>query len=550
MIERLRRDERGIALITVLLITMIALALVSALTAYALGSQPISRHDQDWNAALAAAQAGLNDYVYRLDQNGNYWQYSATNLPPDGNRAFVQYVSVPGPANQGMFRYKPDTSTLSSDGSIKMTVTGSVNGVTRTVYATVRRRSFLDYLYYTDYETKDPANYIHPPDSYTPNQAQANCVEYYYQGRSADGNCISINFISRDTINGPLHTNDAMNICGAPTFNGPVTTSYNPPTGARWVDTCPTSGPHWAGSGDPQYASPLKMPPTNAALKNDADGSVGGTGCLYTGPTEIILNGSGTMNVISPFTRATNPNCGPGNNVALPANGVVFVQNVPSVSSDPNYTNGCPYAVNPAGTYAYPPGLPVPIAGDLNTFGCRNGDAFVVGTLHGQLTIGTENDIDVVGNTVYSSTSGTDILGLIAQNDVNVFHPVDCSNSGTACDLARKGGVGFNSNSTSGGNFQNPQIDAAIMSVKHTFIVPHYDDGSPQGTLNILGAIAQEFRGPVGTFSGNNIVSGYAKGYTYDNRLKYLSPPRFLNAIQAAWEVTTWGEIATPSTFP
>ena len=46
----------------------------------------------------------------------------------------------------------------------------------------------------------------------------------------------------------------------------------------------------------------------------------------------------------------------------------------------------------------------------------------------------------------------------------------------------------------------------------------------------------------MGTFSGSSIVSGYAKGYTYDSRLKYLSPPRFLNAVQAAWQVSTWGE--------
>ena len=32
-----------------------------------------------------------------------------------------------------------------------------MHNVTRTVYATLRRRSFLDYLYFTEYETKDPA---------------------------------------------------------------------------------------------------------------------------------------------------------------------------------------------------------------------------------------------------------------------------------------------------------------------------------------------------------------------------------------------------------
>ena len=42
MIGKLRRDEQGIALITVLILTMVALALVSALTAYGLGSHHLS----------------------------------------------------------------------------------------------------------------------------------------------------------------------------------------------------------------------------------------------------------------------------------------------------------------------------------------------------------------------------------------------------------------------------------------------------------------------------------------------------------------------------
>jgi hypothetical protein len=540
MIRRLQRDEQGIALITVLLITMIALALVSALTAYAVGSQSISKHDQDWNAALSAAQAGLNDYIYRLNQNGNYWQYSAASLPPDGNLAFKQYVPVPGPNNQGTFRYKPDTSTLATDGTIKLTVTGNVNGVTRTVYSTLRRRSFLDYLYFTNYETKDPALYLKPPDPYTPTQAQAACSTYYYTGRN--GNCINISFISQDTINGPLHSNDAIRICGNPTFNGAVTTSYNPAAGKRWLD-CGGSNPNFQSSGDPKFANPLQMPPNNAALKLDADGTKGGQGCLYTGPTQFTLNSNGTMTVVSPETKnATNANCGPGSNLPLPTNGVAYVQNVPSDPTDPNFMSGCPYSAPVAGTYPYPPGLVVPIKNDSNVYGCTDGDAFIKGTLKGQLTVGAENDINIIGNTTYASgTSGTDVLGLVADSNLNVFHPVqvtsfDASGNCTATNLP--------------GSMTNPQIDAAILSIQHTFIVPYYMCGAPLGTLNVLGAIAQNYRGPVGTFGGGNIVTGYAKGYTYDSRLKYLSPPLFLNPVSAAWQVVTWGEITTPTTFP
>jgi hypothetical protein len=286
------------------------------------------------------------------------------------------------------------------------------------------------------------------------------------------------------------------------------------------------------------------MPPSNTSLKSDADGAVGGTGCLYTGPTEIHLNSVGTMSVISPFTRSTNAGCGPGSNLPLPQNGVVYVQNVPSNSADPNYGT-CSYPVQ-NGEYPYPPGMPVPIATDLNTYGCTSGDVFLFGKLKGQLTIGSENNTVIIDHTEYAGgTTGTDILGLVANGQVQVFHPVDCTDNDSSCDLPRKNGSNWNGTGTST-TFSNPRIQAAILSVQHTFIVPYYNAGSPQGTLTVTGAIGQRYRGPVGTFSGSNIVTGYAKAYTYDSRLKYLSPPRFLNAIQAAWQVSTWGEVVTP----
>jgi hypothetical protein len=49
----------------------------------------------------------------------------------------------------------------------------------------------------------------------------------------------------------------------------------------------------------------------------------------------------------------------------------------------------------------------------------------------------------------------------------------------------------------------------------------------------------------VGTFSGPSIYSGYAKGYVYDGRLKYLSPPHFLDPVKASWQTVTWGEIGS-----
>jgi hypothetical protein len=60
------------------------------------------------------------------------------------------------------------------------------------------------------------------------------------------------------------------------------------------------------------------------------------------------------------------------------------------------------------------------------------------------------------------------------------------------------------------------------------------------------GAIAQNFRGAVGTFDGNgNIVSGYSKNYVYDGALQTESPPYFLSPIGAPWELVRETECDT-----
>ena len=265
-----------------------------------------------------------------MNENDQYYLYNATTAPPDGNQAFNTWVSVPdsgatsvtctASANSNIpcFRYKVDTTNLVAQGAIIITATGRSRGVTRTIQATLRRKAFIDYLYFTDYETKDPAAYD-SNDDYTPAEAQTYCAMRYYEGRDiagrvdfvgdTDGNsCTEISFATVDTVNGPLHSNDAIRICGDPTFNGNVTTSWNPATGNKWVNgggSC-GSGPVFSRAGDPKYADPLTMPPSNVAIKAEADAGLGGAGCLYTGPTAITLNSDGTMTVVSPGTLSNS----------------------------------------------------------------------------------------------------------------------------------------------------------------------------------------------------------------------------------------------------
>jgi len=77
--------------------------------------------------------------------------------------------------------------------------------------------------------------------------------------------------------------------------------------------------------------------------------------------------------------------------------------------------------------------------------------------------------------------------------------------------------------------------------------VQNWGIGSPLGSLGVNGAIAQRFRGAVGTVSGATLNSGYSKSYVYDQRLKYLSPPKFLDPVASAWGIAIWKEIQVPA---
>jgi hypothetical protein len=516
--------QDGVAMITVMLIVVVLTIMMVAALDYAIQGEPLSRRDQDWNAALAAAQAGVDDYLYRLQQDDEYVQYSATNPPTPANVAFTGWHDIPGPANQGQFHYS--ATYLASQGIVQVVSTGRVRGVQRTIRANMRRRGFLDYLYMTDYESLDPqSGYYSDPAT-----AAAQCARYWWAGRPTNP-CVRISFVTGDTINGPLHTNDTISVNGSPRFNGKATTAYS---GAMSCPASPTYTWRWHGlsgcgdrpefqSGDPETVPIVALPTTNTAIKAETDRSAGKTGCLYNGPTRIVLNATGTMTVTSPFTTSPAYASCVGPNVALPANGVIYVQNVPStqVATCTGGQNRLGYPISPD---------------DLTDYGCRDGDVFLSGTLRGRLTIAAENNIVIVANTTYqtSGPASNDMLGLVANQFVQVYHPVN------------NGGQNLTDNRNPTNTFTNPQIHAAILALGHSFIVQNYDEGAQLGTITVNGVIAQRWRGPVGTSGG----TGYLKNYGYDTRLRYASPPYVQDIAETPYRVSQWAEIQNPTGLP
>jgi hypothetical protein len=532
MTGRNARGQDGVAMITVMMIVVVLTLMMVAALDYAIQSEPLSRRDQDWNAALAAAQAGVDDYLYRLQQDDDYYLFSSSNPPTPANPAFTGWQAIPGPANEGQFHYSVSLAQFAGQGIVQLTSTGRVRGVQRTIRASLRRRNFLDYLYMTNFEALDPQSGYYPD----PATATAECSRYWWQGRPSQP-CVRISFASGDVINGPLHTNDTISVNGTPTFNGPTTTGWTGTMSCparsgftyRWFGVSGCADSPSFQSGDPRSAPLLTLPPSNTALKGETDRSVGKTGCRYNGPTRIVLNSNGTMTVTSlnsPFTPPTGAYASClGTNIPLPANGVIYVQNVPTTQTSPAPV--CQAGRNPIG---------YPIPADVTSYQCAVGDAFVSGTLNGQLTIAAENNIVVVDDITYntSGAGSSDLLGLIANQFVQVYHPVN------------NGGQNLNDNRNATSPFQDPRIDAAILALGHSFIVQNYNEGARLGTLTVNGVIAQQWRGPVGTSGG----TGYLKDYNYDRRMQYASPPHALDLAQAAFRVNQWAEIQNPSGLP
>jgi hypothetical protein len=125
------------------------------------------------------------------------------------------------------------------------------------------------------------------------------------------------------------------------------------------------------------------------------------------------------------------------------------------------------------------------------------------------------------------------LLGMVSNNFIRVYHPVK--------NLATNSSGGYTC-TNDGGPAPNVTVDAAILSLAHSVIVDNYFCGATIGTLTIFGAIAQKFRGPVGTSIDGTSVSGFIKTYTYDDRLRFRSPPKFIDPVAAGWQVQLYTE--------
>ena len=529
-----------------MIMTMIGLSLVATLVLVAVtavGSEThLAGYDLNQKRAYEAAKAGINEYAYQLHRDNGYWakcddkvtgQHAINQMgltenrrPVPGNSGAEYAIElIPATTGPGKCDSKDivtaTTSMLESLGDMKGTFrirsTGFAGKAQVSITATFKPASFLDYVYFTQLETSDPVTY---GNEKTIKGAEKQCSKTILAGRNKETipeseptqYCRTISFISnsttKDEIKGPLHTNDALVICGKPVFGRSASDAIevsSPPKG--WYKTTETPNGSCSSTTSPEFIgtfltnSPVLIPPvTNQQLKEVAEPQF-----RFEKQVRICLSGDQvTVNT----SIESGSSCTTGGTIlysgSVPANGVIYV-------SSPE--GACSGAYTPFLT-TYP-----------TLSEC--GNVFVHGSYTEPLTIAADNDIVVDGNLTKSSEEG--ILGLIANNFIRVYHPVTIVENAITKKLECSGNAATTPT--------NMEIDAAILAIKHSFIVDNYDCGASLGTLHIEGAISQKYRGAVGTGGGSGAGTGYIKDYVYDDRLHTITPPSFLAPVRSDWVI-------------
>jgi hypothetical protein len=528
MARRLR-DQRGFTTVTLMGAFAVGSMLVAGGFAAVQPDIQMSRESQDYKQAYGGADAGVQWYLSGLVRdNSFYTQCTEVADPnedeqapvnpewdgdgadprvwrnlPGGDEAQYTVELLPAP---GYEECDPDDqySMIDASGNMRLRITGRSRDEARSIIVTLRRRNFIDFIYFTHFETLDPLAYS---SSGKRNWASSNCNQFREEREeeysSSYGSCTEIQFASGDVVSGPLHTNDSIWVCGGATFGRTAKDAIElngEAPGYIQIGSC-TPTPNMLGEVD-HPSGQMALPPSNQELLDIVDPAY-----VFKGRTKIKFNGE-TMTV-------RRKNASTEETLPLPPNGLIYVKN------DGNCSVGYAYSQ----TYTYNSTTDF-VSNDPASSAC--GNAWVKGNYSSEVTIAADNDVIVYGD--LERNEDNLLFGLIANNFVRVFHPVDHDE----CD---------NDDGNRTGSLSDPVIEAAILALNHSFIVDNWYCGDGLGTLTVEGAIAQRYRGPVGQgVGGSSADHGYIKDYRYNDRLKFREPPYFLDPVQSAWRVARQNE--------
>ncbi len=530
LIHRLRAQDGFTMIIALGVMFVTGLILVAAFTV-ANGDVHSSHRSTLEKQAYYAALAGIQQYEATLQSEPNYWQTCKTlkSRVPEGKTAAEEklleeeergerYVVKPVPATgqSACSTELPFTSMIESKGAVANTFrirsTGTAGrqgskseSAERSVIASFGVSGFLQYVYYTNFETIDPALYEKNEETLA-NECRG---KYYKEWSKTNKNCEKkvINWVSGDHTEGPMHTNDSALVSGGATFGREKAEPKDQVeiNGGTYGSSagCASTAKYYTTTKCYNEKGPtLTPPPSDESLEFYVEESN-----RLKGVSKLVLKGNEIVDTY--FTLSAGKYTEAKKTIPWPTNGLIYVENNGTCSYEYEYENA-----------------------DTSTEvekekGCAN--VYVEGVYEKSLTIASYDDV-IINGSVYPSSvsgklassgseatkpSGTPVLGLIANNFVRVYHP--------CVSTSNEQGI------------KDPWIYAGILATQHSFVVDNPGCGNQLGKLNIYGAIGQNYRGVVGTSGSPG--TGYLKHYEYDGRLATDEPPYFLAPLKAGWKV-------------
>lgn len=486
-LEKYLRNDKGSALIVVLLVLIVIMSLSIAALEHTVSQKRLNRAHLDSGTALHFAESGIHEFLWHLNKEGS--SAVVQNRNNDLGNGFYRIEFIDGSQEDGWMKIR-------STGHVK----GNENQL-RTVEAILTKTSFTEYVWFSNTEG-DVWN------------------------------------TTQHTWNGPFHTNGNLNVWGRPTFNGTVT--YAGTIMTHNAQPHGTANPIYNG-GSPRQVQRIELPTSNNELRLRAQNG----GHYYNGMTAIYLRGNvydvRTYNRNTgrwyfngvPYTFESGSDSKPNTpSLPLPANGVIFVDG--SGTTQWNRGTGDLY-----------------ISGQLNgrlTIAAAN-DIFITGwdptdwrqpiinTNHNPRNIPRGNP--TVGIRYQAGTENTSMLGLVAGRNVEFLnrdwprHNANNDNSLQRWTLGRG----------SAGDVApfNLEIHGAIMALRGSVQYNHLS--VVKGNVTIRGAVIQNTRGAFATYSGGVRLGGYGRISYHDPRMTYNSPPFFLEPQNSGWHINRWKEV-------
>ena len=297
-LARIRNGDRGgrdsgFALVFVLLVTsMIMIAVGTSLTVT--GPNILAaKHDQDVQAAVAAAEAGIDDVVAYLSSVTDC--RSTTKVCPQALGASSTTLNrTPLAGTNQSVTWRTD-STLTADQYVRVHSTGTADGVSRSLVGDVALApSILSFGYYTDYESQAPNflyGYFDPRTLVLSNSTTYSKI-----------NTITVSSPTTVHWNGPATsgTNPApASLCGQHWYYNSASSPGRYTYGSQsiWGESGTINGSNLTRSASCDVVFTTGMTFDGPVYTRDAmfisDGTVGGAGPMFTQPVSTLWGFSG-----------------------------------------------------------------------------------------------------------------------------------------------------------------------------------------------------------------------------------------------------------------